>query len=153
MQVTSNTHIAWMKRWTWMYKTEEWYFQKLSFLEVWEISDFQVYKNTYITFISLFFDLISFSGVLDHIYKQCTERTRCHVWAFLVITYCGCDVIHKPSSVVTMVMSIMTMLPQVWWDCLFNNIVSTRPYSIKKRYTLERMWKEAVRTHYEAWRN
>jgi hypothetical protein len=53
------------------------------------MADFQVCKNSNITLISLFFDVISFSGVLHHIYKKCTEITTCHVWAFLVITYGG----------------------------------------------------------------
>ena len=52
-----------------IYKTEEWHFQKLSILEICEISDFQVYKNSCIALISLFLVLIAFSIVLYHIYK------------------------------------------------------------------------------------
>lgn len=68
-----------------IHKTEEWYFQKLSILEVCKISDFQVYKNSCITLISVFLVSISFSIVLYHIYRSSTEIARCHVWAFLVI--------------------------------------------------------------------
>lgn len=78
-----------------IYKTEEWYFQKLPILEVCKISDFQVYKNSCITLISVFLVLISFSIVLYHIYKSSTEITRCHVWAFLVTTYCGSMIIQR----------------------------------------------------------
>lgn len=64
-----------------------------------------------------------------------------------------CDVIHKTNSIVTIGTSIMTLLPWVWWDGLFNNMISIRSCSIKKRYKVEMMWKEAVMAHYEAWRN
>jgi len=59
--------------------------QKLSISEVCEKSDFQVYKNSCITLISVFLVSISFSIVLYYIYKSSTEITRCHVWAFPVI--------------------------------------------------------------------